>query len=76
MYKCIFVSGYVHTVLKSLNTLLYIYIYTYILYVCGQQLVTVRTGCSHQDQVLGIPYTLSMDHPINLMEVRQSCDFT
>ena len=60
--------------LKSLNTLLYIYIYSYILYVCGQQPVTVRTACSHQDQVSGIPYTLSMDHPVKLMEVGQSCD--
>ena len=60
-----------------LNTLLYIYkYYAYILYACDHQPVTVLTACPHQDQVSGIPYTLSLDHPDKLMEVGQSCDFT
>ena len=45
-------------------------------YACDHQPVTVLPACPPQDQVSGIPYTLSLDHPDKLMEVGQSCDFT
>ena len=81
MYKCIFVSGYILYVRTYVRALIYCYTihYTYILYIlyiCDQQPVTVLPACPHQDQVSGIPYTHSLDHPDKLMEVGQSCDFT
>ena len=39
------------------------------MYICDQQPVTVLPACPHQDQVSGIPYTLSLDHPDKLMDV-------
>ena len=78
MYKCIFVSGYILHVQYIRTYLIHCYTthYAYILYVCDQQPVAVLPACPHQDQVSGIPYTLSLDHPDKLMEVGQSCDFT
>ena len=46
------------------------------MYICDQQPVTIHTACPHQDQISGIPYALSLDHPDKLMEVGQSYDFT
>ena len=74
MYICAYCM-YVHI---RRHALIYCYTthYAYILYVCDQQPVTVLPACPHQDQVSGIPNTLSLDHPDKLLEVGQSCDFT
>ena len=76
--KCTNVYLSVGTYCMYIRTLIYCYTihYVYILYVCDHQPVTVLPACPHQDQLSGIPYTLSLDHPDKLMEVGQSCDFT